>query len=123
MSLGANRKDSNFAYSERYLKMIDLGFEGTKFATTMVVDGEPCSITCGWEIPNSDGSYYSAIGISNYSYEGLGEVANLDDLHRLKESGYGLVDLGGSPMPLLKFKLKFRPHFVYVTHTYAIVKK
>ncbi|MBI2580884.1 hypothetical protein HYV85_03680 [Candidatus Woesearchaeota archaeon] len=123
MGLGTNRKDSNLAYHERYLKMIELGFEGTKFATTMVVDGEPCSITCGWEIPNSDGSYYSAIGISNYSCEGLGEVANLDDLHRLKESGYSTVDFGGSPMPLLKFKLKFRPHFVYVTHTYAIVKK
>ncbi len=123
MSVGANRRDSNLAYRERYFKMIDLGFEGTKFATTMVVDGEPCSITSGWEMPNSDGSYYSAIGISNYSYEGLGEVANLDDLHRLKESGYSFVDFGGSPMPLLKFKLKFRPHFVYVTHTYAIVKK
>ncbi|MBI2141078.1 hypothetical protein HYU16_01500 [Candidatus Woesearchaeota archaeon] len=123
MSLGANRRDSNFAYDERYLKMIDIGFEGTKLATTMVVDGEPCSITCGWEIPNSDNAYYSAMGICNYAFEGLGEIANLDDLHRLKEKGYGLVDFGGSPMPLLKFKLKFRPHFVYVTHTYAIVKK
>mgnify|MGYP001600117580 CR=1 FL=1 len=123
MGLGANRKDSNLAYYERYLKMIDLGFEGTRFAKTMVVDGQPCSITSGWEIPNSDSSYYSAIGICNYSFEGLGEVANLDDLYRLKESGYSTVDFGGSPMPLLKFKLKFRPHAVYVTHTYAIVKK
>lgn len=123
MSLGANRRDSNLAYYERYHKLIDLGFEGTKFATTIVVDGEPCSITSGWEIPNSDNAYYSAIGICNYAFEGLGEIANLDDLHRLKEKGYGLVDFGGSPMPLLKFKLKFRPHAVYVTHTYAIVKK
>ena len=123
MSLGANRRDSNMAYYDRYLKMIDFGFEGIKFAKTMVVDGEPCSITAGWEIPNSDGSYYSAMGICNYSFGGLGEVANLDDLYRLKESGYSLVDFGGSPIPLLKFKLKFRPHFVYVTHTYAIVKK
>ena len=53
----------------------------------------------------------------------LCEIANLDNLHRLKESGYKLVDFGGSPMPLLKFKLKFRPHAVYVTHTYAIAKK
>ncbi len=123
MSLGADRRDSNLAYYERYRKLIDLGFEGTKFAKTLVVDGQPCTITAGWEIPNSDSAYYSAIGISNYGFEGLSEIANLDDLHRLKEKGYGLVDFGGSPMPLLKFKLKFRPHFVYVTHTYAIVKK
>ncbi len=123
MGLGANRKDSNLAYYERYLKMIDLGFEGTKLAKTMVVDGQPSSITSGWEIPNSGSSYYSAIGICNYSFEGLGEMANLDDLYRLKDHGYGTVDFGGSPMPLLKFKLKFRPHAVYITHTYAIVKK
>ncbi|MBI2549870.1 hypothetical protein HYV83_01675 [Candidatus Woesearchaeota archaeon] len=123
MGLGTNRKDSNLAYSERYLKMIELGFEGTKFAKTLVVDGQPCTITAGWEIPNADNSYYSAIGISNYGFEGLSEIANLDDLCRLKENGYSTVDFGGSPMPLLKFKLKFRPHAVYVTHTYAIVKK
>ena len=123
MGLGANRKDSNLSYYERYLKMIDLGFDGTKFAKTMVVDGEPCTVTAGWEIPNSDGAYYSAIGISNYGFEGLSEIANLDDLYRLKENGYSTVDFGGSPMPLIKFKLKFRPHAVYVTHTYAIVKK
>lgn len=122
MGLGTNRKDSNLAYSERYINMIELGFEGTKFAKTLVVDGEPCTITSGWEIPNSDSAYYSAIGISNYGFEGLSEIANLDDLYRLKENGYSTVDFGGSPMPLLKFKLKFRPHAVYVTHTYAIVK-
>lgn len=123
MSVGANRKDSNLAYYERYLKMIDLNFEGTKFAKTLVVDGEPCTITAGWEIPNSDNAYYSAMGICNYAFEGLGEIASLDDLYRLKESGYSLVDFGGSPMPLLKFKFKFRPHAVYITQTYAIVKK
>ena len=123
MAQGTDRKDSNLAYYERYLSMIDFGFEGTKFAKTLVVDGEPCTITAGWEIPNADESYYSAMGISNYRHEGLSEVANLDDLHRLKETGYSMVDFGGSPMPLLKFKLKFRPHFVYVTHAYAIVKK
>lgn len=123
LGLGTDRKDSNLAYHQRYLDMIDLKFEGTKMAKTFVVDGEPCTITAGWEVPNNPGSYYSAIGISNYRFEGLGEMANLDDLTRLKKEGYKLVDFGGSPMPLLKFKLKFRPHFVYVTQTYAIVKK
>ena len=123
MAQGSNRKDSNMAYFERYNNMVDFGFEGTKFAKTIMVDGEPATITAGWEVPNNDGSYYSAVGLSNYRHEGLSELANLDDLNRLKESGYSTVDFGGSPMPLLKFKLKFRPHFVYVTHTYAIVKK
>ncbi len=123
MSIGADRKDSNFAYYTRYLDMIDRDFEGTEMAKTLVVDGQPCTITAGWDIPNSENSYYSGIGISNYAFDGLGEIANLDDLNRLKESGYHLVDFGGSPMPLLQFKLKFRPHSVYVTHTYAIVKK
>jgi len=123
LGLGSDRKDSNLAYYERYLKMIDLGFEDSRFAKTLVVDGEPCTITAGWEIPNTEGSYYSAIGISNYRHEGLSEMANLDDLYRLKETGYNAVDFGGSPMPLLKFKLKFRPHLVYITHTYAVVRK
>ncbi|HLD97339.1 MAG TPA: hypothetical protein VI934_03270 [Candidatus Nanoarchaeia archaeon] len=123
MAQGANRKDSNLAYYERYNNMIEFGFEGATLAKTLVVDGEPCTITAGWEIPNTEGSYYSAIGISNYRHEGLSEMANLDDLYRLKETGYNAVDFGGSPMPLLKFKLKFRPHLVYITHTYAIVRK
>ena len=123
MAQGADRKDSNLAYYERYNNMVDFGFEDMKFAKTLVVDGEPCTITAGWEIPNAEESYYSAIGISNYRHEGLSEIANLDDLNRLKENGYSVVDFGGSPMPWLKFKLKFRPHYVYVTHTYAIVKK
>ncbi len=123
MSQGADRKDSNLAYYERYNNMIEFDFDGIRFAKTLVVDGEPCTITAGWEVPNTAGSYYSAIGLSNYHHEGLSEMANLDDLYRLKEAGYSMVDFGGSPMPLLKFKLKFRPHLVYVTHTYAIVKK
>ncbi len=123
LSLGSDRKDSNLAYYERYMKMIDLEFEDTTFAKTLVVDGIPSTITAGWEIPNSDRAYYSAIGISSYAFDGLGEAANLDDLCRLKKSGYKVVDFGGSPMPLLKFKLKFRPTAVYVTHTYAIVRK
>lgn len=123
MSLGASRKDSNMAYYDRYMQMIEMGFPGTSFAKTLLVDGEPCTITAGWEVPNSDRSYYSAIGLSNYRFEGLGEAANLEDLRMLKEAGYRLVDFGGSPMPLLKFKLKFRPHAVYATHTYAIVRK
>lgn len=123
LSLGANREDSNLAYDERYLKMVDEKFEGMDFAKTLVVDGSPSTITAGWEIPNSDKAYYSSMGICDYKFEGIGEMANLDDLCRLKKSGYKLVDFGGSPMPLLKFKLKFRPSAVYVTHTYAIVKK
>jgi hypothetical protein len=123
MSVGANRENANMVYDDSYYNMIDSGFKGAKYAKTLVVDGTPSSITVGWEIPNSDNGYYSAIGFCNHMFEGLGEMANLDDLWRLKKDGYNWVDFGGSTMPQLKFKLKFRPHFTYATHTYTIVKK
>ncbi|MBI2142060.1 hypothetical protein HYU15_01045 [Candidatus Woesearchaeota archaeon] len=122
LGVGANRKDSNFAYVEPYLHMINAGFRDVKLAKTLVVDGVPSTITAGWDIPNSDEEYYSAVGIFNYGCEGLSEAANLDDLRRLKEMGYRKVDFGGSPKPLLNFKLKFRPTGIYKTFTYAITK-
>lgn len=122
LGIGANRKDSNFAYVEPYVNMIKMGFKDVKLAKTLVVDGVPSTITAGWDIPNSDNGYYSAVGIFNYGCEGLSEVANLDDLRRLKELGYREVDFGGSPKPLLNFKLKFRPTGIYKTFTFAITK-
>ncbi|MBI3034299.1 hypothetical protein HYY72_04005 [Candidatus Woesearchaeota archaeon] len=122
-SIGTDRKDSNFTYIEPYINLINIGFGEMKFAKTLVVNGVPSTITAGWEIPNSDRAYYSAIGISNYRFEGLSEAANLDDLCRLKQNGYKSVDFGGSPLPLLNFKLKFRPTRTYRTYTYAIIKK
>lgn len=118
-----NRKDSNVIYSEQYINLIKLGLENLKLAKSLVVNGVPRTITAGWEVPNVEGYYYSSVGICDYSCEGIFEAANIDDLCRLKELGYRYVDFGASPMPLLKFKLKFKPSFVHITHTYAIEKK
>ncbi|MBI2144396.1 hypothetical protein HYU17_04585 [Candidatus Woesearchaeota archaeon] len=123
LSLGASRENSNFIYYKTYINILDLEFEGMKLAKTLVVDGRPCTITAGWETPNSNKGYYSGVGICDYSFEGLGEIANLEDLWSLKKKGYRLVEFGGSTLPLLRFKLKFRPHFAYMTHTYGIVRK
>ena len=117
------RRSNNKAYYERYLHLIDSGFEGTKLAKTIMIGGEPLSITAGWEIPNSENGYYSAIGIYDYAPEGIGEAANIEDLALLKGMGYGFADFGGSPKPLLNFKLKFKPTSTYKTYTFAILRK
>ena len=91
-------------------------------AKTLYVNGKPATITAGWKIPNSN-YYYSAIGIVDYSYVGLGEIANIDDLNRLKREGYKCVDFGGSDRVLLRFKKKFKPEKIYKTYIFSIVRK
>ena len=66
---------------EYYINLIENNFKGVDMAKTLYVDGIPATITAGWKIPNSK-DYYSAIGIVDYSYPGLGEIANMDDLNR-----------------------------------------
>ena len=73
-------------------------------------------------IPNSKG-YYSNMGILNYKYDGLGELSNWDDLCFLKKQGYEFVDFGGSDDRILEFKKKFKPHKVYKTYIFSIVRK
>ncbi len=115
------RRDS--VAQEYYHNVIDSGFRGFTIAKTIVVDGEPCTITAGWKVRNGKAHYYSAIGILNYRHDGLGEFANLMDLQLLKRGGYKIVDFGGSGFSLLKFKNKFRPHHLYKTYVFSIVKK
>ncbi len=110
------------ALYERYIKLIDNNFDGCDSARTMVIDNEPCAITAGWKIPNTN-DYYSGIGILNYRFNGLGEIANLDDLVFLKEQGFNHVNFGGSDKILLEFKKKFKPSFVYKTYAFSIVKR
>ncbi len=120
--LEVDRRSNNKAFYDRYLNMIKDGFAGMKLAKSVVVNGEPCSITAGWEIPNSNHDYYSAVGLYSYKYEGLGEFANMEDLALLKGMGYRTVDFGGSPKSLLEFKMKFKPTEVYKTYTFSIQK-
>ncbi|MBI2651090.1 hypothetical protein HYX01_01340 [Candidatus Woesearchaeota archaeon] len=105
-----------------YTSLINNNFEGADIAKTLHVNGKPCTITAGWKIPNSN-NYYSAVGILDYSYHGLGEIANIDDLDRLKKNDYEHVDFGGSGKTLLYFKKKFKPDKIYKTYIFSIVRK
>jgi len=115
------RNDNDRVDKSYYFNLIDNNFKGLDMTKTMYVNGKPCTITAGWKIPNSN-NYYSSIGILDYSYPGLGEVANIDDLNRLKRKGYDYVDFGGSDKVLLSFKKKFRPEKIYRTYIFSIVR-
>jgi hypothetical protein len=107
---------------EYYLNLISNNFRGADIAKTIYVDNRPATITAGWKIPNSS-NYYSAVGMVDYSYPGLGEMANIDDLSRLKREGFEYVDFGGSDQVLLRFKKKFRPERIYKTYEFSILKR
>ena len=120
--MSVNRKNSNRTDDDEYRKFVELGFLGCKSAKTVLVDGRPASITAGWEIPNSDGAYYSGVGVHDLSVPGLGEFVNWTDLVMLKQASYREVDFGGSPKPLLRFKQKFRPSRLYTTYIFSITR-
>ena len=109
-------------YTQMYLNFIKNNFEGTDIARSVVVNGEPCTITAGWKIPNSE-NYYSAIGLYNYKYNGLGEIANIDDLTQIKKKKFLFADFGDSTESLLQFKKKFGPESFYKTYWFYIVRK
>ena len=117
------RKHGDVVAEEYYDNVIASGFGGFALAKTVYVDGEPCTITAGWKVKNGKKHYYSAIGILNYRHKGLGEFTNLMDLLLLKRKGYRVVDFGGSGRFLLNFKNKFRPHHLYKTYEFSIVRK
>jgi len=106
----------------RYFNMVSQNFNGVDFARTLIVNEEPCSITAGWKIPNSN-NYYSGVGIYNYKHKHIGEISNLDDLLFLKKKGFEEVDFGGSGKTLLQFKMKFNPSYIYKTYSFPVVRK
>ena len=106
---------------QMYINFIKNGFEETDIARSIIINGEPCSITAGWPIPNSN-NYYSAIGLHNYKYGGLGEFSNLDDLEQLKKKKYEYADFGQSTKSLLQFKKKFGPDSIYTSYGFYILR-
>lgn len=116
-----NRKAEDEVEQEEYYNMIDNGFKGFDVARTIIINKKPCTITAGWNIPNSK-NYYSAIGIFNYQHPGIGELANIDDLITLKKKKYEFVDFGGSDKVLFNFKKKFGPHGSYKTYIFSIIR-
>ena len=105
-----------------FMNFVKNGFQGCDVTRCVIVDGELCSVSAGWKIPNSD-IYYSSIGIHNYRYNGLGEFAYIDELKELKNKGYSLVDLGGSEQRFFDFKRKFNPEYSYKSLFYWIKRK
>ena len=116
-----NRKNTNHAAYQEYLKIIDSNFKGFDETRIMVVDNKPRAITAGWKVPNSS-QYYSSLGIYDYSIDRMGEIANLDDLDYLKSKGYKIVNFGGSEDKLLGFKNKFKPGSSYKTYIFSVKK-
>jgi len=122
LSIWMKKRDARDRVDKDYFfNLINNDFEGVDMAKTIYVNNKPCTITAGWKIPNSN-NYYSSIGILDYSYPGLGEIANIDDLSRLKRKGFDYVDFGGSDKVLLYFKKKFRPEKIYKTYVFSIVR-
>lgn len=110
------RDRANYGY---YLNAINNNFEGIDSLRAVCLNGEVCSFSGGWKIPNSE-NFYSSIGIFNYKYKYLGDFLNLDDLLHIKKLGYKFVDLGGSERSLLNFKKKFNPIKIYKTYFFSI---
>src|SRR3989338_1720082 len=50
------RKHSDTVEKEYYYNIIASGFKGFRFAKTLYVDGEPCTITAGWDVHRHRGS-------------------------------------------------------------------
>jgi hypothetical protein len=122
LSCWLRKRDARDIVNKKYFfNLIDNDFRGVETAKTLYVNGKPCSITAGWKIPNSN-NYYSSVGIVDYSYPGLGEVANIEDLNRLKKKCFEYVDFGGSDKVLLEFKMKFKPEKIYKTYIFSIVR-
>ena len=91
-----------------YDNIIENNFKGLENARSLVVDGIPCTISGGWRIAHSN-NYYSALGLSNYKFEGVGEVSTIYELNLLRRKEYSYVNFGQSDKPLLDFKKKFYP--------------
>lgn len=115
------RNNNDHVDKDYYINMINSRFKGFQYARTLLINGNPSTITGGWKIPNSD-SYYSSIGIFDYSYKDLGDITNMDDLNNLKKHGFKFVDFGGSDKSLLAFKKKFKPENIYKTYIFSIVR-
>lgn len=118
---GRNAADSLWQ-PQFYDNVMENNFEGIENARSLVVDGIPCTISGGWKIPKSS-SYYSALGLLNYKFEGIGEVGIIEEFNLLKDKGYEHVNLGQSGRSLLDFKKKFYPREIKEEVLFSVSKK
>jgi hypothetical protein len=115
-----DRVANDRVYPNCYHNCIDGGFEGLSTARALIVDGKPCGLNAGFEIPNSDKGYYGCIGIHDYSFRDLGLMLYIEDLEWLKKAGYKKADMGGGEENLTKFKNQFLPESWYETFVFSI---
>ena len=104
-----------------YDNIIENDFKGIENAKTIVVDGVPSTISGGWKIPNSN-DYYSALGLLNYKFDGIGEVSIIHELNFLKKKNYDYVNFGQSEKSLLDFKKKFYPERIDIDILFSVSK-
>ena len=108
---------------DQYHHIVGGKFAGADEARTFLVDGRPCGFNAGWMVPNHD-RFYGAVGIHDYSEDGLGAMLYMEDLIWLKAHGYREVDMAGSEKPLLAFKNKFCfPKWSYQTSHFSVVTR
>lgn len=115
------RRGKDRAFYRHYIKLIDNGFNGTDYSMSVCIEGKPSSILCGWRVPNSN-CFHLAVALHNYAANGLGEYMYLQCLNELKKKSYEEVNLGGSWDNLLLFKEKFKPHYMYRTFKFSVIK-
>ncbi len=115
------RRDNDQVDSKYYMNIIDNNFRGFDITRVVAIDNKPCAITGGWKVPNTN-NYYSSLGLLDYSYPGIGELANVDDLQHLKKKGFSFVDFGGSFGSLTDFKKKFMPERYYETYGFSVLR-
>ena len=107
-------------FQNRYHKMIDNNFAGTKSARVMVVNDHAVGFNAGWKTPNTPNDYSAAIGIHDFSVKDLGLALLLEDLEWVKKAGYKTCDLEGSDPAPLKFKMQFLPEKIYKTYSFYL---
>lgn len=117
----SNRRGKDRAEYRHYLNLIDNDFKGTDYTSSIIVNGEPCSIAAGWKIPNTN-SFYLSLALHNYKLKGLGELMYIESLRHFKNMGLDTVDLGGSGNDLLAFKEKFKPDYIYKTYEFSLAR-
>jgi len=117
-----NRTAKDRVWGPDYTKFVKNKFPGCDIARAIFIDGALRGLAVGWRIPNSE-NYYIYMDIHDYSDEYLGEFVTLDHFIEAKIAGYKLLDFGGSDKPLLNFKQKFHPAYIYKTYNFSIMRK
>lgn len=115
----SSRKGTDKTDYLQYTNFIDNGFEGIDYAFSILANGEPCSISAGWKIPNTN-SFYLSIILHNYRINGMGELMYIQSLNDLKNMRFDAINLGGSENSLLSFKEKFKPHQMHKTYEFTV---